>query len=113
MSKKTLILFTSIFAIFFLTAQSCSFAGVSTGLAADCTGTGDILCDGTEAYECELASYGSGFYVSRASESDVSVCGAEPAEEETDELEPTQEREAQEDRQMDMTRDSDGDGLTN
>ncbi len=61
MNKKICMILASILTIFFLGAQTCSFGGVSTGIAADCVGTGDIVCDDTDAYECELASYGSGF----------------------------------------------------
>src|SRR3989338_2038158 len=74
MSNKITIAILSILTIFFLTAQSCNF-GTSTGLAADCVGEGDVICDDTEAYECGLAAYGTGYYVSRASEYDVDYCG--------------------------------------
>lgn len=37
----------------------------------------DIVCDGTEAYQCQLALYGSGYYVTRASGYDVSNCDAQ------------------------------------
>ena len=76
MSKKTVTILASIFAVFFLTAQSCSFGAVGTGLAADCVGSGDIVCDGTSAYECELASYGVGYTVSRARSYDSTNCGS-------------------------------------
>ncbi len=76
MNNKITIAILSVLAIFFLTAQTCSFGTTSSGLAADCVGEGDIVCDDTEAYECGLAAYGTGYYVSRAAESDVSECGA-------------------------------------
>ncbi|MBI5001834.1 LamG domain-containing protein [Candidatus Woesearchaeota archaeon] len=76
MSNKITITILSILAIFFLTAQTCSIPSTSTGLATDCVGDGDIVCDDTEAYECGLAAYGTGYYVSRASEYDVDYCGA-------------------------------------
>ncbi len=88
MNKKIFILLASVFAIFFLTAQTCTFGGVNTGLAADCVGEGDIVCDSTDAYQCQLASYGIGYYVTRASGYDVSDCGA-----------------------VDITTDTDGDGV--
>src|SRR3989338_2895829 len=72
MSNKITIGILSVLTIFFL-MQACT---TSTGLAADCVGEGDIVCDDTEAYECGLAAYGTGYYVSRASEYDVSDCGA-------------------------------------
>src|SRR3989338_9706096 len=76
MSNKITIAILSILTIFFLTAQTCSIPSTSTGLAADCVGEGSIVCDDTEAYGCGLAAYGTGYYVSRASEYDVSDCGA-------------------------------------
>ena len=76
MSKKICIILASILVIFFLTAQTCSFGGVSTGLAAECVGDGGIVCDETEAYKCQLASYGVGYYVARASGYYSSDCGA-------------------------------------
>ena len=83
MNKKYFLIISSILTIFFLTAQTCSFG--TTGLAADCVGEGDILCDDdSEAWECGLAAYGTGYYVSRASDYDVSECGAEEEEDETD-----------------------------
>src|SRR3989338_4872967 len=72
MSNKITIAILSVLTIFFL-IQACT---TSTGLAADCVGEGSIVCDDTEAYECGLAAYGTGYYVSRASEYDVSDCGA-------------------------------------
>src|SRR3990167_813763 len=72
MSNKITIAILSILTIFFL-MQACT---TSTGLAADCVGEGDIVCDDTEAYECGLAAYGTGYYVSRSSENDVEYCGA-------------------------------------
>jgi PKD repeat protein len=77
MNNKITIAILSILTIFFLTAQSCNFGGISSGLAAECVGEGDIVCDDTEAYQCQLASYGVGYYVSRASGYDSSDCGAE------------------------------------
>src|SRR3989338_6784886 len=71
MSNKITIGILSILTIFFL-MQACT---TSTGLAADCVGEGDVICDDTEAYECGLAAYGTGYYVSRASEYDVDYCG--------------------------------------
>lgn len=80
MSNKITIAILSLLVIFFLTAQTCSMPSMSTGIAADCVGEGDILCDDTEAYECLMSAYGTGYYVSRASEYDVSECGAEEEE---------------------------------
>ncbi len=71
MSNKIMMAILSVMTIFFLTAQTCSFGTTSTGLAAGCIGEGDIICDDTEAYECGLAAYGTGYYVSRASENDA------------------------------------------
>ncbi len=79
MSNKITIAILSILTIFFLTAQTCSIPSTSTGIATDCVGEGDVVCDDTEAYECGLASYGTGYYVSRASEFDAEYCGAEEA----------------------------------
>lgn len=76
MNKNFFIIVSSIFAIFFLAAQACNFGGLSTGLAADCVGSGDIVCDGTSAYECSLASYGAGYTVTRAKSFDTVNCGA-------------------------------------
>src|SRR3989338_7174192 len=76
MNNKITIAILSIITIFFLTAQTCSIPSASTGLAVDCIGEGDIVCDDTEAYECGLAVYGTGYYVSRSSENDVEYCGA-------------------------------------
>jgi hypothetical protein len=53
---------------------------VSTGLAADCEGEGDVVCnDDLEAYQCQVATYGLGYYVTRAPAYDVDVCGAASA----------------------------------
>src|SRR3989338_7529860 len=77
MNKKIII---AIISILFLTVQACSgvsFGGISSGLAAECVGEGTVVCDGTDAYQCQLASYGVGYYVSRAPGFDVSACDAE------------------------------------
>ena len=69
----------AIISILFLTVQACSgvsFGGISSGLAAECIGEGTVVCDGTDAYQCQLASYGVGYYVSRAPGFDVSACDA-------------------------------------
>ncbi len=81
MDKKIII---AVISILFLTVQACSgvsFGGLSSGLAAECVGVNDIVCDDTEAYQCQLASYGVGYYVSKAPRFDSSDCGA--TEEET------------------------------
>jgi hypothetical protein len=84
--KNVIIIILSIVSIFFLTAQTCSF-GTSTGLALECDGEGDIVCsEDNEAYECGLAAYGTGYYVSRVSEYDED-CVEEGAEEEAEEEE--------------------------
>ncbi len=75
--KKQLMFCLSFLLVFFLTAQTCSFGAVSTGLAADCVGEEDIVCDEDKAYQCQLASYGMGYYVTRATAFDSSECGAE------------------------------------
>src|SRR3989338_7623464 len=74
--RKIIIFLLSVLAIIFLTAQTCT----TTGAATECENEGDIVCDDTKAYECGLSA--SGFYTSRASEYDVSDCGAEEEEEE-------------------------------
>src|SRR3989338_8795495 len=76
--KKKIIALLSILAVLFLTAQTCT-----TGLAAECTAEGDILCDDTDADGCGYNAYG--YYVSRASEHDVEYCGAEDTTTDTDE----------------------------
>ncbi|MEK6867541.1 MAG: hypothetical protein AABX98_01845, partial [Nanoarchaeota archaeon] len=76
MNNKIII---AIISILFLTVQACSgvsFGGISSGLAAECIGEGTVVCDDTDAYQCQLASYGVGYYVSRAPGFDVSACGA-------------------------------------
>ncbi len=99
MSNKLIIILLSIVSIFFLTAQSCSVGTTASGLAADCEGEGDILCnDDGEAYECALASYGAGYYTSRASEYDEDC--AEETEDEEEEAESEEE-----------VADADGDGV--
>ncbi|MBI5001840.1 PKD domain-containing protein [Candidatus Woesearchaeota archaeon] len=75
--NKVIIVLLSILTVFFLTAQTCSYGGVSTGLAADCVGEEDIVCDEDKAYQCQLASYGVGYYVTRATAFDSSECNAE------------------------------------
>ncbi len=85
MNKKMIVILLSIVSIFFLTAQTCSVGTTASGLAADCEGEGDILCnDDGEAYECALASYGTGYYTSRASEYDEEYCGTEEVAAEDD-----------------------------
>lgn len=64
----------SILAVFFLAAQTCQIQGVTTGIARDCVGENDIVCDDTEAYQCQLAQFGVGYYVTRAPRFDVE-CG--------------------------------------
>src|SRR3989338_2913285 len=78
MSKKITGAVLSILTILFLAVQACTSSGfsTSTGIALDCVGEGDIVCDDTEAYECGLAAYGTGYYVSRSSDDDVEYCGA-------------------------------------
>ena len=101
MNKKIIIILLSIVSIFFLTAQTCSVGTTASGLAADCEGEGDILCnDDGEAYECALASYGTGYYTSRASEYDED-CAVETEEEEEETEEESEEEVA----------DADGDGV--
>src|SRR3989338_1808666 len=78
MNKRIIIALLSILAVIFLTAQTCT-----TGLAAECTAEGDILCDDSDAYECGYNAYG--YYVSRASEYDVEYCGATDTTTDTDE----------------------------
>src|SRR3989338_6102601 len=93
--NKKMIIILSMVSIFLLTVQSCT----TTGLAADCDGEGDILCNNYgEAYECALASYGTGYYTSRASEYDED-CVVETEEEE-------EEAESEEE-----VADADGDGV--
>lgn len=91
MNKKILLSLLTVLTILFLTAQTCQFAVVNTGLAADCEGEGDVVCneDG-EAYQCQIAEYGLGYYVTRMDQtSDTEYCGAEEAaaEEEPEEEE--------------------------
>ncbi len=81
MSNKIMMAILSIITIFFLTAQTCSIPSSSTGLALECVGGGDIVCDDTEAYECSLSAYGTGYYVSRASENDAACGGLRSATE--------------------------------
>ncbi len=76
--KRQMICCFSFLLVLFLTAQTCT-----TGLAAECVGAGDIVCDETEAYECGYSGYG--YYVSRASEFDVEYCGAEETTTDSDE----------------------------
>lgn len=73
MNKKLLILTLSVLTMIFLTAQTCANFG-ATGLALDCIGDGDIVCDDTEAYQCQYSA--TGYFVTRASGYDVSDCGA-------------------------------------
>ncbi len=75
----------SIVVVFFLAAQTCQMPGVTTGIASDCVGEGDIVCDGTEAYTCQLAQFGVGYFVSRTPENDIPDCGADSATEEVEE----------------------------
>ncbi len=72
MNKKILIAILSLLSIFFLTAQTCSFG--TMGLAAECADEYDIVCDDTEAYDCERSA--TGLYVSREPDYDVDYCGA-------------------------------------
>jgi hypothetical protein len=84
--KKSILIF-SILALFFLTG--CTQVNVTTGIATDCVGEGDILCDGTNAYQCQVGL--AGYYVTRATGYDAD-CGAEmPGEEELPEPEETEE----------------------
>src|SRR3989338_8815261 len=78
MSNKITMAILSILTILFLAVQACTSSGfsTSTGIALDCVGEGDIVCDDTEAYECGLAAYGTGYYVSRSSDNDAEYCGA-------------------------------------
>src|SRR3989338_3843683 len=78
MSNKITMAILSILTILFLAVQACTSSGfsTSTGIALDCVGEGDIVCDDTEAYECGLAAYGTGYYVSRSSDDDADYCGA-------------------------------------
>ena len=66
----------SLLAVFFLTAQTCSFGAVGTGLAADCIGDGDVVCDEdtSKAYVCSVSDFGTGYYVTRDSSYDTD-CG--------------------------------------
>src|SRR3989338_1992775 len=74
MSKKIIIAILSLLSIFFLTAQSCNI-GTTTGLSLEREGEGDIVCsDDGGAYVCGITT--TGFYTSRSTEDDVSVCGA-------------------------------------
>ncbi|MFA6888272.1 MAG: hypothetical protein WC254_02135 [Candidatus Woesearchaeota archaeon] len=100
MNKKIIMLLVSILSICFLSTQACT----TTGLASECFGEGQIVCDGTEAYQCQLTTLsfvgaGGGYYVSKAPAFDVSECGAESREEEREEYM--------------STTDSDGDGVMN
>src|SRR3989338_6621892 len=79
--KQIIIAIFSVLVVFFLTAQSCNFGGISSGLAADCLNGDPIVCDDTEAYQCHEATYGVGYSVSKAPAFDVSACCAEESEE--------------------------------
>ncbi|MBI5001839.1 hypothetical protein HZC31_00475 [Candidatus Woesearchaeota archaeon] len=103
MNKKIIIAMLSVLAVIFLTAQTCT-----TGLAAECTSVGDILCDDTEAYECGYSGYG--YYVSRASEYDIEYCGATDTTTDTDEDGLTDYDEVNTYGTDPYDRDTDGDG---
>ncbi len=62
--KKLTIAILSVLAVIFLTAQTCS----------SCF-EGEIVCEDTEAYECQRGEFGN--YKNRAPEFDISECGAE------------------------------------
>ncbi len=75
MNKKNIIII-SILAVFFLVVQAC----IIPGIELECVGVGDMVCDGTEAYECFSASgfssASSPYSISRAPEYDAEYCGA-------------------------------------
>ncbi len=76
MNKKIFLSFCTFLTIFFLTAYACQ---VSSGLAVDCEGEGDVVCnDDLEAYQCQVATYGLGYYVTRMdTTADTAYCGVE------------------------------------
>jgi hypothetical protein len=74
--EKNVLYCFSFLLVLFLTAQTCSYGGISTGLAAECVGTGDVVCDDTDAYQCQMSSFGTGYFVTRAPYFDAQECGS-------------------------------------
>ncbi len=58
--------------VILLIGTACALT--TTGLAKNCVGVGDVVCDDTAAYECQLGT--TGFYTVRSSSYDASECGA-------------------------------------